>query len=73
MLSINIPGVNTRERIGLFKLKSNIGGWGGRNGYKLIICKFRLKMRRKFLIITGIKFCNILLMVVVATKRHHYF
>lgn len=48
--------VNTRDGEELFKLKDNIGT--GTNGCKLAMNKFKLRIKRKFLIVRAVRFCN---------------
>lgn len=48
--------VNTREGAELFKPKDNIGT--RTNGCKLAMNKFKLGIKRRFLIVTAVRFCS---------------
>ncbi|CAM5164461.1 unnamed protein product [Natator depressus] len=61
-----IRGINTREGEEFFKLSTNVDT--RTNGYKLVIGKFRLEVRRRFLTIRGVKFWNSLLREAVGAK-----
>ncbi|CAM4522288.1 unnamed protein product [Lepidochelys olivacea] len=61
-----IRGINTRAGEELFKLSTNVDTRS--NGYKLVIGKFRLEIRRRFLTIRGVNFCNSLPREAVGAK-----
>ncbi|CAM4707266.1 unnamed protein product [Lepidochelys kempii] len=61
-----IRGINTGEGEELFKLSTNVDTKP--NGYKLVIGKFRLEIRRRFLTIRGVKFWNSLPREAVGAK-----
>ncbi|CAM5120564.1 unnamed protein product [Natator depressus] len=61
-----IREINTGEGEELFKLSTNVDT--RTNGYKLVIGKFRLEIRRRFLTIRGVKFWNSLPREAVGAK-----
>ncbi|CAM4567481.1 unnamed protein product [Lepidochelys kempii] len=61
-----IRGINTGEGEELFKLSTNVDT--RTNGYKLVIGKFRLEIRRRFLTIRGVKSWNSLPREAVGAK-----